>query len=411
MKLANRLQSIQPSPTLALNARAKALAAAGKDVVGLAAGEPDFDTPDFVKEGARQALREGFTKYTATAGIPELRVAIAKKLKDDNGFDYAPDQVIVTNGGKQALYNCFQALLSDGDEVVLFAPYWVSYPEMVLLAGGRPVVVQTRGEDGFRPTPEALARALTPRTRAVIFNSPSNPTGAVLPLQTLRALGAILERRSDILVVTDDIYERLLYTGEPFTNILHAAPALAGRALVVNGMSKAFAMTGWRMGYAAGPKPLITGMQLVQDQSTSNVSSITQRAALAALQGPREPIEAMVREFHARRDSFVEGLSALPGVRCVRPEGAFYAFPDVSRWIGMSWRGSRLTSSHHISERLLDDLLVAAVPGEPFGAPGHLRFSFAAARAVLDKGLSRLREFVNGLEEGPRAASAAVPAP
>ena len=397
MKLARRLAEIEPSPTLALNARAKALAAAGKDVAGLSAGEPDFDTPEHVKEAAVQALREGFTKYTATPGIPELRAAIARKLSDQNGLTFAPEQVIATNGGKQALYNCFQALLCEGDEVVIFAPYWVSYPEQVLLAGGRPVVVETRAEHGFRPSPEALERALGPRTRAVVFNSPSNPTGAVLPRSNLAALGAVLERRPDILVVTDDIYERLLYTSEPFVDIVNAAPALAERALVVNGMSKAFAMTGWRMGYAAGPKPLIAAMQMIQDQQTSNVSSITQRAALAALTGPRAPVDAMVAEFHARRDLFYAGLEALPGVRCPKPEGAFYAFPDVSSWIGKRWRGTTLDSANAISERLLEDLLVAAVPGEPFGAPGHLRFSFAASRSILEKGLQRLRDFAAGL--------------
>ena len=397
MKLSPRMALIQPSPTLALNARARALAAAGKDVVGLAAGEPDFDTPEFIKDAALQALREGFTKYTATPGIPELRAAIARKLSDQNGLTFAPEQVIATNGGKQALYNCFQALLCEGDEVVIFAPYWVSYPEQVLLAGGRPVVVETRAEHGFRPSPEALERALGPRTRAVVFNSPSNPTGAVLPRSNLAALGAVLERRPDILVVTDDIYERLLYTSEPFVDIVNAAPALGERALVVNGMSKAFAMTGWRMGYAAGPKSLITGMQLVQDQATSNVNSITQRAALAALAGPQEPIQAMVKEFHQRRDLLHTGLTQIPGVRCARPDGAFYAFPDVSAWIGKSWKGKTLGSAHDVSERLLEDLLVAAVPGEPFGAPGHLRFSFAASRATLEKGLQRLRDFAAAL--------------
>ena len=397
MKLSPRMALIQPSPTLALNARARALAAAGKDVVGLAAGEPDFDTPEFIKDAALQALREGFTKYTATPGIPELRAAIARKLSDQNGLTFAPEQVIATNGGKQALYNCFQALLCEGDEVVIFAPYWVSYPEQVLLAGGRPVVVETRAEHGFRPSPEALERALGPRTRAVVFNSPSNPTGAVLPRSNLAALGAVLERRPDILVVTDDIYERLLYTSEPFVDIVNAAPALAERALVVNGMSKAFAMTGWRIGYAAGPRPLIAAMQMIQDQQNSNVSSITQRAALAALTGPRAPVDAMVAEFHARRDLFYAGLEALPGVRCPKPEGAFYAFPDVSSWIGKRWRGTTLDSANAISERLLEDLLVAAVPGEPFGAPGHLRFSFAASRSILEKGLQRLRDFAAGL--------------
>src|SRR5215470_9402430 len=341
MKLARRLAEIQPSPTLALNARAKAFAAAGKDVAGLSAGEPDFDTPEHVKEACVQALREGFTKYTATPGIPELRAAIAKKLREENELDFAADQVIVTNGGKQALYNCFQALLSDGDEVVMFAPYWVSYPEQVLLAGGRPVVVPTRVEDGFRPDPDALAKAITPRTRAVIFNSPSNPTGAVLPKESLLELAAVMAVHPEVLVITDDIYEHLLYTGQPFINIANVAPALRSRTLVVNGMSKAFAMTGWRMGYAAGPKALISGMQMVQDQSTSNVNAPTQRAALAALSGTQEPVQAMVREFQQRRDLFHGGLIQIPGVRCAKPEGAFYAFPDMSAWIGKSWKGKK----------------------------------------------------------------------
>src|SRR5215471_10252277 len=375
MKLARRLAEIQPSPTLALNARAKAFAAAGKDVVGLSAGEPDFDTPEHVKEAAVQALREGFTKYTATPGIPELRAAISRKLREENQLDFAPEQVIVTNGGKQALYNCFQALL----------------------AAGRPVVVPTRVEDGFRPDPDALAKAITPRTRAVIFNSPSNPTGAVLPKESLLELAAVLAVHPDVLVITDDIYERLLYTGHPFVNVANVAPALRSRTLVVNGMSKAYAMTGWRMGYAAGPKALISGMQLVQDQATSNVNSITQRAALAALTGPQEPIQAMVREFQVRRDLIHTGLSQIPGVRCAKPEGAFYAFPNVSAWLGKSWKGKTLGSAHDVSERLLEDLLVAAVPGEPFGAPGHLRFSFAASRATLEKGLQRLRDFAAAL--------------
>jgi aspartate aminotransferase len=397
MKLARRLAEIQPSPTLALNARAKALAAAGKDVAGLSAGEPDFDTPEHVKEAAVQALREGFTKYTATAGIPELRAAIVKKLREENELDFTPEQVIVTNGGKQALYNCFQSLLSDGDEVVMFAPYWVSYPEQVLLAGGRPVVVPTRVEDGFRPDPDLLARAITPRTRAVIFNSPSNPTGAVLPKENLLALAAVMAVHPDVLVITDDIYEHLLYTGHRFVDIANVAPALRNRTLVVNGMSKAYAMTGWRMGYAAGPKALVSAMQMVQDQSTSNVNSITQRAALAALTGPQEPVRTMVKEFHQRRDLLHGGLTQVPGVRCARPEGAFYAFPDVTAWVGKSWKGKKLGSSHDVSERLLEDLLVAAVPGEPFGAPGHLRLSFAASRATLEKGLQRLRDFAAGL--------------
>ena len=397
MKLARRLNAIKPSPTLALNARAKALAAAGEDVVGFAAGEPDFDTPEHIKRAAIQALEEGFTKYTATAGMPELRAAICDKLKADNGLHYAPEQVVVGNGAKQCLYNGFQALLDEGHEVVIFTPAWMSYPEMVSLAGGRPVAVPTREEDGWVPDPERLARAITPRTRAVLLNSPSNPTGAVLAPGALQALAAVLERHPDIVVVTDDIYEKLLYTGRPFVDVLNVAPQLADRTLVVNGLSKAFSMTGWRLGYAAGPKALIAAMALVQDQSTSNASSIGQRAALAALRGPPDTVEAMVREFQARRDLFVAGLRALPGVRIRPPDGAFYLFPSFHGLLGKRHRGKVLQGSQQLSETLLDDYRLAAVPGEPFGGEGHLRFSFATSRATIEKGLGRLRDFVGGL--------------
>jgi len=397
MKLARRLNAIKPSPTLALNARAKALAAAGEDVVGFAAGEPDFDTPEHVKRAAVQALEEGFTKYTATAGMPELRAAICDKLKADNGLSYAPEQVVVSNGAKQCLYNCFQALLDEGDEVILFTPAWMSYPEMVALAGGTPVAVPTREEDGWVPDPEHLARAITPRTRAIILNSPSNPTGAVLSAEALKALAAVLERHPDLVVVSDEIYEKLLYTGRPFVDVLNVAPQLADRTLVINGMSKAFAMTGWRLGYAAGPKALVTGMGLVQDQSTSNASSLAQRAALAALRGPKDTVETMAREFQARRDIFVAGLRALPGVRIRPPDGAFYLFPSFHGLLGKRHRGQVLTGSQKLSEVLLDDYRVAAVPGEPFGGEGYLRFSFATSRATIEKGLGRLRDFVGGL--------------
>ncbi len=397
MKLARRLQTIKPSPTLALNARAKALAAAGEDVVGFAAGEPDFDTPEHIKRAAIQALEEGFTKYTATAGTPELRAAICEKLKVDNALSYTPEQVVVSNGAKQCLYNFFQAVLDEGDEVIIFNPAWMSYPEMVALAGGRPVFVPTREEDGWVPDPERFERAIGPRTRAVVLNSPSNPTGAVLSAGALGALVRVLERHPDVLVVTDDIYEKLLYTGRPFVQVLNVAPQLADRTLVVNGLSKAFAMTGWRLGYAAGPKPLISAMSMIQDQSTSNASSIGQRAATAALRGPMQTVEAMAREFWARRDLFVAGLLALPGVRLRPPEGAFYLFPSFHGLLGKRHRGQLLEGSVQLSEVLLEDYRVAAVPGTPFGGEGHLRFSFAASRATIEKGLARLRDFVGGL--------------
>lgn len=396
MKLSRRLDPIKPSPTLALNAKAKALAAQGVDIVGFAAGEPDFDTPDFIKQAAVKALEQGFTKYTATPGIPELRKAISEKLAKENGLAFTPEQVLVSCGAKHSLYNVFQALLDPGDEVIIFSPYWVSYPDMVQLAGGTPVIVPTREADGFAPDPALLKQALSPKTKAVILNSPSNPTGAVLSTEALKAVAEVL-RDHDCLVVSDDIYERLLYTDAPFQNLFNVAPELLPRAVVVNGFSKAYSMTGWRLGYAAGPAALIAGMKMIQDQSTSNAASMGQKAAVAALTGPREPIEAMVKEFRARRDLFVEGLNAIEGIRCRKPEGAFYVFPSIEGLFGKSYQGAKLHSSMQVSEILLNDFRVAAVPGQPFGAEGFIRMSFATSRETIEKGLARLREFVSKL--------------
>jgi aspartate aminotransferase len=395
MKLARRLQAIKPSPTLALNSRAKALAAQGVDVVVLAAGEPDFDTPDYVKQAAVDAIRAGFTKYTATNGIPELREAVCRKLERDNNLRYTPEQVLVTSGGKQALYNFCQAALDEGDEVLIFAPYWVSYPDMVRLAGATPVIVPTREEDGFAPDPDAIRRALTPRTRAVIINSPGNPTGAVYSRAALEGIAEVL-RPHDCFIITDDIYEKLLYIDERL-GISDVAPDLVPRLVVTNALSKSHAMTGWRMGYVAGPRPLVAAMQLVQDQSTSNASSIGQKAALAALQGPPDTITTMVAEYRVRRDFFVAGLNALDGIRCRMPEGAFYALADVRGLYGRSYKGKPVTGSMQLSEILLDEFRVAAVPGDPFGAEGYIRMSFATSREVLQKGLTRLGEMVQAL--------------
>lgn len=395
MKLASRLQSIKPSPTLALNSKAKALAARGEDVVLLAAGEPDFDTPEPVKQAAVEALRAGFTKYTATQGIPELRAAICDKLQRDNQLGFTPEQVLVSSGAKHALFNLLMALVEEGDEVIILAPYWVSYPEMVRFAGGRPVIIETREEDGFAPDPDAIRRALSPRTKALILNSPSNPTGAVLSQRALERIADAV-RGHDCLVISDDIYEKLLFEGR-FLNLGMVAPELAPRLAVINGMSKAYSMTGWRLGYAAGPKPLIAAMTMIQDQSTSNASSISQKAALAALQGPEDTIRTMVAEYKARRDLFVDGLNAIPGLRCRKPEGAFYALPNVRPLLDRSYKGTKLASVERISEILLDDFRVALMPGTPFGADGYLRMSFVASREVLQKGLARLREFVGSL--------------
>jgi len=395
MNLANRLKAIKPSPTLALNAKAKALIAQGVDVVSLAAGEPDFDTPDFIKQAATDALGQGFTKYTPTSGIQELREAICAKLERDNTLTFAPDQVLVTVGAKHAIYNFFQALLNEGDEVIILAPYWVSYPEMVQLAGGKPVIVETREEDAFAPDPDAIRRALTPRTKAVVLNSPSNPSGAVFSRAALEGIAQAL-RGHDCLVVSDDIYEKLLYQGQ-FLNIGNVAPDLVPRLVVINGMSKAFSMTGWRMGYAAGPKWLLSGMQMIQDQSTSNAASFVQKAALAALKGPSDFFVPMVEEYRGRRDLVVDALNSMEGVRCRRPEGAFYVLPNVRGLFGRSYKGAPLTGSVQVSEILLNDFRVAAMPGAPFGAEGYIRMSFATSREQLRKGLERFREFVGSL--------------
>lgn len=396
MQLANRLKSVKPSPTLSLNAKARALAAKGADVLSFAAGEPDFDTPAHIKDAIKAALDTGFTKYTATGGIPELKTGIVEKLARDNKLTFTPEQVVVTVGGKQAIYNCFQALLSPGDEVVIFSPYWVSYPDMVMLADGVPRFVQTSVENNWTPDPAELKKALTPRTRAVIFNSPSNPSGAVISRQALEALAEVL-RSHDCLIITDDIYERLLYVKEPFFNIANVAPDLAPRTLIINGFSKAFSMTGLRLGYAAGPKELIAGMQMVQDQSTSNATSIIQKGAVAALNGPTAPIDEMVAVFARRRIAMTDGLNKIPGVKCRMPEGAFYCFPDLSALVGKSYKGAPVTGSLRMSEILLEDFLLAAVPGQPFGAEGFIRLSFATSDANIEKGLGRLADFVSKL--------------
>ena len=398
MRLSRRLDAIQPSATLALNAQAKALVQQGVDVVGFAAGEPDFDTPDFIGQAGREAIDRGHTRYTPTAGIPELRQAICDKLARDNQLTFKPDQVLVSCGAKHSLYNIFQALLDAGDEVVIFSPYWVSYPEMVQLAGGVPVIVGTHEAEGFCPTTQALEAALTPRTRAVIFNSPGNPTGAIYPREALEKLGRILLNHPDVLAITDDIYEKLRFVDAPFSNIANAVPELVERTVVVNGMSKAYAMTGWRLGYAAGPRELIRGMQTIQDQSTSGASSISQHAGLAALKGDESQLKVMVAEYRRRRDRIVEGLNAIPGIRCRAPEGAFYVFPNVQGLYGKRTEaGVELDGSLALSRALLDEARIAAVPGGAFGADGHLRLSFVTSTENVEKGLERLATFVRSL--------------
>ncbi|MGB1580110.1 MAG: pyridoxal phosphate-dependent aminotransferase, partial [Nevskiales bacterium] len=333
MQLSERVQRIKPSPTLAVTARAAELRAAGKDIIGLGAGEPDFDTPEHIKAAAIAALNEGFTKYTPVGGTPGLKQAIIDKFQRDNGLRYEASQILVSCGGKQSYFNLCQALLNEGDEVVIPAPYWVSYPDMVLLADGKPVVIETDINDAFKITPEKLAAAITPRTKLVTLNSPSNPSGKAYSKAEFEALGDVLRQHPDVLIATDDMYEHILWTDEGFNNIATACPDLADRTIVLNGVSKAYSMTGWRIGYAAGPEALIKAMTKIQSQSTSNPTSISQRAAEAALNGDQGCVAEMVKAFKQRHDYVLATLNAMPGVQCLPSDGTFYAFPDFSEAI------------------------------------------------------------------------------
>jgi aspartate aminotransferase len=386
VKLSQRVQRIKPSPTLAITARAAQLRAEGKDIIGFGAGEPDFDTPEHIKRAAIEAIERGFTRYTAVAGILPLRQAVVDKFKRENGLEYSAADVLVSVGGKQSFYNLTQALLDPGDEVIIPAPYWVSYPDMVLLADGKPVIVASDIDSGFKISPDALEAAITPRTRLVVINSPSNPTGVTYTRAELAALGEVLLRHPQVLVASDDMYEHVNLDGKPFCNILMACPALHERSIVLNGVSKAYSMTGWRIGYAAGPRPLIAAMENIQSQSTSNPTSISQIAAQAALQGDQSFIKEMNRSFRARHDYVVSALNAIPGVRCLHSNGAFYAFPlmqEVIERLGMR-------NDLELGEYFINEAGVALVPGSAFGAPGCMRLSFATGMDNIQAGLKRI---------------------
>jgi aspartate aminotransferase len=387
LRLSERVQRIKPSPTLTVTARAAALKAQGHDIIGLGAGEPDFDTPEHIKQAAKRALDRGFTKYTAVDGIPTLKQAIIRKFERDNGLAYAPEQVMVSCGGKQCFYNLAQALLDAGDEVVIPAPYWVSYPDMVLLADGVPVTVDGPLEQGFKITPVQLASAITPRTRLVVINSPSNPTGVCYTREELAALGEVLRAQPHVLIATDDMYEHIVWGGQRFANILMVCPDLYERTIVLNGVSKSYAMTGWRIGYAAGPVPLIRAMTNIQSQSTSNPTSIAQVAAEAALDGDQSFIQEMVRAFKARHDFTVDALNSVFGVRCLPAQGAFYLFPDMRGAIREAGAGDDVAFAEH----LLTTAGVALVPGSAFGAPGFMRASIATSLKNLERAVERLR--------------------
>ena len=398
MKLAKRLDTVKPSPTLAITAKAKELKAKGVDVVGFGAGEPDFDTPRAIKQAAVTALDQGFTKYTPTNGIPELREAVCAKIAQQHGQSYKPNEVIISCGGKHALYNLFQALLDPGDEVMIFAPYWVSYADMVRLAEGVPVIVQARHQDGFEPRAAEIKKAFTARTRAVIVNSPSNPTGAVFGRDTLQNV-IDLVRGKDVLVVSDDIYDRLVYKGR-FENVLTLEPALRPQVALVNGVSKTYSMTGWRIGWTAAPADLVAAMQKMQDNSTSNPNSIAQRAALAALTLPLDDeVERMRKIFDERRSFIVDRLNRIEGVSCFDPGGAFYVFPYVGELLKRKAPGDKepLGTDEKLVAHLLEAHKVAAVPGSAFGAPGYMRLSFAISLEQIEKGVQRIAEMARSL--------------
>ena len=399
MKLvADRLDRISPSLTIAMTAKARALKAAGRDVIGLSAGEPDFDTPRNVKDAAIAAIERGETKYTDVAGTPELRKAVCARFKADHGLDFKPEEILVATGGKQVIFDALLATIGPGDEAVIPAPCWVSYPDIVSLAEGKPVVVPCGENQGFKMRPEQLEAAVTPRTKWLILNNPSNPTGAAYTGEELKALTDVLLRHPDVWVFTDDIYNKLAYDGFRPPTVLEVEPKLRDRTVTMNGCSKAYAMTGWRIGYAAAPVPLIKAMDKLQSQSTSNTSSVSQAAAVEALTGPQDSIDAMREAYQRRRDLVVEMLNAAPGLRCHKPEGAFYVFPSMQGCVGKTTAGGkRIETDEDFCAALLDEAGVACVHGAAFMYPGHFRISYATSDAVLAEACGRIQKFCAGL--------------
>ncbi|MEN8142457.1 MAG: pyridoxal phosphate-dependent aminotransferase [Thermodesulfobacteriota bacterium] len=396
ISLAERVKQIKPSPTLAVNAKAKAMKAAGADILNFSVGEPDFDTPEHVRNAGKTAIDEGFTRYTAVPGIPELREAIAGRF-GERGWQYAPEQIQVACGGKHGLYNMAQALFGPGDEVLILAPYWVSYPDIVRLAGATPVIVPLTEEKDFDLEAEVLAKYVTSRTRGIIINSPSNPTGSVFSQEALEAIGK-MALEGNWVIITDDIYDTITYTDNKLPHILDINPALIDQTLVLNGVSKSFAMTGWRIGYTAGPQHIISAMNKIQSQSTSNPSSVAQKAALAAVTGPQDFPGQMKEAFISRLDYILEALADIDGVTCVKPSGAFYVFPNISAYFGRSFNGKKMEGSLDLADYLLEEAQIAAVPGIAFGADRFIRFSFATSMDVIEDGMKRLKKALGNLE-------------
>lgn len=397
IKLSQRLNGLEESITLAITAKAKALKAEGKDIIGFGAGEPDFDTPLHIKEAAIKAIRDGHTKYTPVGGINELKDAVIGKFRQDNSLEYSRDEIIVSCGGKHSIYNLFQAILDTGDEVIIPVPYWVSYPVMVMMAGGAPRIIHTTEKSGFKITPAELSAHITKKTKAVVINSPSNPTGAAYTKKELEGLaGAALEK--GILIISDEIYEKLVYDGFEQSSIASIADEVKKNTVVLNGVSKSYAMTGWRIGFAAGPKEIIKAMTNIQSQSTSNPASISQWAAVEALKTEDGMIAKMVKEFEKRRNVMVDGLNALDKISAFKPQGAFYVFANIGKALGRSYKGKSIKGSGDLAIHLLDEAGVAVVPGEPFGDDNHIRLSYATSLEHIKEGVKRIGKAIAELD-------------
>lgn len=397
-QLTKRVKRVKPSPTLAITAKAKSMKAAGIDVIGFGAGEPDFDTPDHIKKAAIESIKAGFTKYTAVGGIDELKQAIVKKLKRENKLEYSADQILVSCGGKHSLYNIAQSLFEKGDEIIIPAPYWVSYPDQLLLADAKPVIIQATDKTGFKITAKQLEAAITPKTKAFILNSPSNPTGSAYTPAELKQLAKVITKHN-ILCISDEIYEHITYDKFEQISIASLSKKMKDLTIIVNGVSKAYSMTGWRMGFAAGPAEIIKAMSKVQGQSTSNITSITQKACVAAYNGPQKPVKDMVKQFKKRRDYIVKRFNQFEGISCYNPQGAFYVFPNITGLFGKTTpKRNKIKSSADFAKYLLDDYQVAVVPGDGFGLEGYMRLSYATSMENIKEGLNRIEKAIKTLK-------------
>jgi len=395
--LSKRAQALKPSPTLAISAKEKALKAQGIDIAGFGAGEPDFDTPEHIKKAAIDAINEGFTKYTPVGGIDPLKDAIIEKFRRDNGLEYKREQILVSCGGKHSLYNLFQAIFEEGDEVLIPSPYWVSYPPMVELAGAKPVIVETEEKEDYQITREILSRYVTAKTKAIVLNYPSNPVGSVYSLRNLEEIGKMAVEKG-FYIISDEIYEKLAYDEYRHTSIASLDKAIREKTIIAHGVSKTYSMTGWRIGFTAGPAEVVAAMSNIQSQSTSNPTSISQKAAVAALNGSQESIALMLEQFKKRRDFLVSGFRSLEGITCYNPKGAFYVFPNFSAVLGKTYKGTKIDTSTALTALLLEEFHTAVVPGVEFGKEGYLRLSFATSMEVIEKGFERIKKAVDALK-------------